>query len=180
MVPETKQAPKLVGIPLSVVSPVDVGRLIRELESIDNTVLEQVLRSQATTEPQTSRLMTQLVPLNHVNLLDEGDRKLLTQLLVTVRQKAPVLHISFSADPTPAFTEKLMAWLRREIHPLVLMTTGLQPNIGAGCIVRSTNHYFDCSLRQNFMNKRELLMMKLQPEVAPNAAQAHPAEAQPA
>ncbi len=167
MAHETTHGTKLVGLPLSVVSPVDVGRLIRELETIDNTVLEQVLRGQTTTVPPTSRLMAQTIELNKINLLDEGDRKLLTQLLTTVRDKAPVLHISYSADPTPVFIEKIMGWLRTEIHPLVLMTIGLQPNIGAGCIVRSTNHYFDCSLRQNFMNKRELLMSKLLPEEQP-------------
>ena len=61
-----------------------------------------------------------------------------------------------------------MTWLRREIHPLVLMTVGLQPNIGAGCIVRTTNKYFDFSLRQDFANKRDLLQAAL--EMPPKAS----------
>lgn len=161
MAHETTQSKTITGLPLSVVSPVDVGRLIRELEGLDNAILEQGLRGQTPAVPAMTHLMSQTVEMNKINLLDESDRKLLTQLLVSVREKAPVLHISFSADPTPAFVEKIMAYLRREIHPLVLMTAGLQPNIGAGCIVRSTNKYFDCSLRQNFLNKRELLMDNL-------------------
>jgi F0F1-type ATP synthase delta subunit len=158
---EITQAPKLIGLPLSVVSPVDVGRLIRELEAVDNTVLEQNLRGQSPALPQLTRMMANTVEFNHLNLLDETDRKQLNQLLVTVREKAPVLHISFSAELTPLFTESIMAWMRREIHPVVLMTAGLQPNIGAGCIVRSTNKYFDLSLRQNFIDKRSLLMEQL-------------------
>jgi hypothetical protein len=55
----------------------------------------------------------------------------------------------------------MMAWLRREVHPVVLMTIGLQPNLGAGCIVRSSNKQFDCSLRQDFIKKRDLLMSKI-------------------
>ena len=54
-----------------------------------------------------------------------------------------------------------MAWLRREIHPVVLLTVGLQPSIGAGCIVRSTNKQFDFSLREDFLKKHDLLMAKI-------------------
>ena len=109
---ETTQPKTITGLPLSVVSPVDVGRLIRELESLDNAILEQGLRGQTVAVPAMTRLMTQTIEMNHINLLDENDRKLLTQLLVSVREKAPVLHISFSADPTPAFIEKVMAYLQ--------------------------------------------------------------------
>jgi F0F1-type ATP synthase delta subunit len=69
--------------------------------------------------------------------------------------------MSFSADPSPQFTQKLAAWLRQEIHPFVLLQVGLQPNIGAGCVVRTTNKYFDFSLRERFKSKRPLLMEKL-------------------
>lgn len=180
MAHETTRSNTITGLPLSVVSPVDVGRLIRELESLDNAILEQGLRGQTVAIPPMTRLMTQTIEMNHINLLDEADRKLLTQLLVSVREKAPVLHISFSADPTPVFIEKVMAYLRREVHPLVLMTAGLQPNIGAGCIVRSTNKYFDCSLRQNFLNKRELLMDKLREGDSPSATPKSPEVVAPA
>ena len=164
-------APKsaLVGLPLEVVGPVDVGRLLRELETIDNTLLEMGIRSGGTQPavPKTSHMMERVIEFNKLNLLQEADRKQLQQLLVTVKERAPLLHISFSSDPTPVFIEKLMTWLRREIHPVVLLTIGLQPNIGAGCIVRSTNHYFDFSLRQDFMKKRDLLMSKLAAEEKP-------------
>lgn len=159
---EHKDAEKhLVGLPLSVVGPVDVGRLIRELDAVDNQLLQAKLRNTESHLPRVSQLMEQTITLNKLNLLHETDRKRLMELLVTVREQAPVLHISFSADPSPVFNEKMMAWLRREIHPVVLMTIGLQPNIGAGCIIRSSNKQFDCSLRQDFLQKRELLMSKI-------------------
>jgi len=37
----------------------------------------------------------------------------------------------------------------------------LQPTIAAGCIVRTTNKYFDFSLRQDFTDKRELLLKQI-------------------
>jgi len=168
--PEAKPSTEhLVGLPLSVVSPVDVGRLIRELEVIDNILLQLGLRggSSELKLPKTSQLMDQTVELNKLNLLQATDRQQLQKLLVNVRQRAPVLHISFSADPAPAFIEKLMAWLRREIHPVVLLTIGLQPSIGAGCIVRGISNHFDFSLRQDFLKKQELLVAMLVPEEKP-------------
>jgi hypothetical protein len=162
--PEAKATPeKLVGLPMLVASPVDVGRLIRELEQIDNTLLQLGLRAGGAEVkmPKTSHLMDQTVQLNKLNLLQADDRGRLQQFLAAVKKQSPVLHMSFSADPSPAFIEKLMVWLRREIHPAVLLTIGLQPTIGAGCILRTTNKYFDFSLRQDFLKKRDLLLAKL-------------------
>lgn len=151
------------GLPALVASPADVGRLIHELKLIDEALLQLGLRDGGTAVkmPKTSQLMDLMIQLNKLNLLRAADRAALGQYLATVRQKAPVLHISFSVDPSPAFTEKLMIWLRREIYPHALLTIGLQPGIGAGCIVRSTNKYFDFSLRQDFVKKRELLLAEL-------------------
>jgi hypothetical protein len=164
---------KLVGLPVLVSSPVDIGRLIREVETIDESLQQLALRKGGTEVkmPKTTQLMDQLIALNKLNLLLPEDRNLLHQFLIYIKEKAPVLHVSFSADPNTAFIEKLMAWLRREINPLVLMTIGLQPNIGAGCVIRSTNKYFDLSLKQDFASKTDLLRAALAPPavVAPVA-----------
>lgn len=164
MAHKTETAHKsLVGLPLLVVGPVDVGRLLRELETIDGLATKAKLRDKADEFklPKTSKLMDLTTELNKLDLLQASDRQQLLELLKVVKQRAPLLHISFNADPAPAFIEKLMAWLRREIHPTVLLTIGLQPSIGAGCIVRSTNKQFDFSLRQDLINKRELLSSKI-------------------
>ncbi len=147
------------SLPVLVASPVDVGRLIRELEAIDSVLLQIKLQKDNDHKSlKASHLMDQTAQLNKLDLSKETDRKRLKEFLEMVKQKAPVLHISFSADPASDFIEKIMAWLRREIHPLVLLTVGLQPNIGAGCVVRSTNQYFDFSLRKDFEKKRDVLL----------------------
>lgn len=156
-------APASFSLPVLVSSPADVGRLLRELEMIDNSLLQLGLRASGTPVkmPATSQLMDELLATNKLNLLQPAERAALQKNLQHIRDKAPVLHISFSADPTTAFLEKLMVWLRRELHPQVLLTVGLQPTIGAGCIMRSTNKYFDLSLRQSFAKKHDLLLAKL-------------------
>ncbi len=158
--PQSERTPKL---PLLIASPADVGRLIRELEQIDESLLQLGLRTggQEVKMPKTSRLMDQTIELNDLNLLKPGDRSALKQFLVVIRQTAPVLHVSFGADPSVAFAEKLMTWLRKEIHPFTLITIGLQPNMGGGCIVRTTNHEFDFSLRRHFDEQKGLLIEQL-------------------
>lgn len=151
------------ALPVIVSSPGDVGHLAHELDQIDEMLVQLSLRAPGSEVkmPKTSRLMDIMVEQNKLNLLKPEDRQLLKQFLEGVRNKAPRLHISFGTDPSVSFMEKLMAWLRREIHPLTLVTVGLQPNIGAGCIVRSTNKQFNFSLGQTFAQKRELLLNRL-------------------
>lgn len=146
-------------LPLSVVSKVDVGRLLREVEAIDSFLNQAAIRQPGTTVkmPKTSRLFDETLEVNKLNVLHEVDRKHLTEFLTSVKAHAPMLHMSFSADPSPIFTQRLVTWLRANIHPVVLLQVGLQPNIGAGCVVRTTNKYFDFSLRTRFEEKGPML-----------------------
>jgi hypothetical protein len=153
-------------LPLSVVGPVDLGRLLRELEAIDADLMEQAIKKQELILPKLSKLLDNTASLNKVTLTDETHRATLIQALTACKAHAPLLHMSFSADPSPLFIEKLMAWLRTNIDPVVLLTVGLQPNLGAGCLIRSTNKYFDFSLRENFTKNRDLLMSKLKEQTS--------------
>ena len=158
-----KTATKQLVLPDSVVGPVDLGRLLREIETLDDTLMQLRVRTDVALKlPAVSRLLDQTVALNKLDLLETADFQKLHQFLTQVKAHAPVLHISFGADPSPLFTQKLVLWLRQEINPLVLLTVGLQPSIGAGCIVRTTNKYFDFSLREHFSKNRQLLISKLQ------------------
>jgi len=146
-------------LPVQVSTPVDVGRLLRETQEVNETLLQLQLR-QAGKQPALPKIssgLDQLVQLNKLNLLQEADRKQLETFLKTLKDSAPVVHVSFSADPSVSFMEKLVAWLRREIDPLIIVTVGLQPAIGVGCVVRTTNKQYNFSLRENFKKKRDLL-----------------------
>lgn len=154
-----KPAHKHLKLPIMVVGPVEIGRLVREMNDIDDALLQLGIREggSKTKMPQTTRQMDELIEQNKLNLLHDEDRKLLKEYLEGLREKAPTVHMSFSADPSAVFLEKLMAWLRQEIHPDILLTVGLQPNLGAGSILRTTNKQFDLSLRKDFATKRQIL-----------------------
>ncbi len=152
-----------ITLPVSIVSPTDIARLTREIEAIDNFFREQQIRNAGApnTPPRLSKLMDQLASDNQKNLLVEEDRKQLVLLLEKLHATAPVMHISFSVDPPGAYVQKIVEWLRNNVHSYVLVTVGLQPNIGAGCIVRTTNKLFDFSLREFFYQKRDFFIEKM-------------------
>jgi hypothetical protein len=180
--PAAEGLPKF-SLPTAVVTPSDLGRLVRELEHIEDKLQNLKVRGPEDTIelPAVTHQMEKLLTPNKLNLLHPGDRHALRVFLTSVKKDAPVMHISFSSEPSPIFLERLLSWIRREINPLVLLTVGLQPAIGAGCIVRTTNKYFDLSLRQTFIAKRQLLLEQIIPPVpVPAAATVQPVEAAPA
>ncbi len=163
---------KAMTLPLGVTSQADIGRLMREVDALDDFMHQAAIRTPGSSLklPKSSRLLDEITNNNQLNMLHEQDRTRLKAFLTAVRAKAPVLHMSFSADPSSLFMQKLMTYLRREIHPIVLVHTGLQPMLGAGCIVRTGNKYFDFSLRQRFASSRNLLLEKIHAD-APESPQ---------
>lgn len=151
-----------VKLPINVASRVDVARLLRELNSLNDFFTANKVRATGTSMrlPKLSSLLDQLAKDNQVNLLDEASRDKLAADLDAVYQRAPKLHISFATDPSPKAFESILVWLRQNIHPQVLVEIGLQPGIAAGCILRTSNRLFDMSLRAN-LSRQESYLTKL-------------------
>jgi len=156
--------PETLTLPLVVVSRVDVGKLQRELEALDAFLTQAAIRQPGTslTMPRTTRTLDDFARQNNLNLINTDDRKRLKQFLDEVKDNAPTIQMSFAADPPAAFVAKVIKWLRQEIHPLLLLQTGLQPGIAAGCVLRTPNRYFDLSLRRYFKQQRDLLITKIE------------------
>lgn len=150
-------------LPASVVSPMDVARLLREIEQIDDFFSQAEIRESGapTNMPTNSRLMETLVNNNQLNLLEQQHRARLVQFLKDTDSSAPVVHMSFSVDPPGKLTQQLANWLRENIDSRTLITVGLQPNIGAGCVLRTTNKIFDLSLREFFTQKRQVFIDRM-------------------
>ncbi len=157
-------------LPIMVIGRIDVGRLLREIEALNNFMAAAAIREPGTSikPPKTSRLFDEIIEINSLNVLLETDRARLLDFLQTVYKEAPLMHISFGADPSPLFMQRLMTWMRQNIHTLVLVQIGLQPNIGAGCVIRTNNKYFDLSLRTRFLESRDKLAVALRGESKPD------------
>jgi F0F1-type ATP synthase delta subunit len=149
----------------------EIRRLKRELEALDDYMREAAIREagKQPSLPRLSRLCEGLAMDNHLNLLQDDHRKSLRAFLLSIEQDAPTIHISFAADPSSAFTAKIVTWLRTSIHPYALLQVGLQPTIAAGCVVRTTNKVFDFSLRERFKQTEQKLIDAFEAEAAVQA-----------
>ena len=157
--PKIHHAQQLV-LPATVTGLTDVTRLQRESETLDEYLRQASLRKggHATELPKIPVMLDDIATVNHLNLLQAADRQKLADFLQQLQTKAPVIHMSFAAEPSSEFTGKIVTWLRQNIHPMVLVQVGLQPSIAAGCTLRTTNKVFDFSLRQHFVQNRQLLV----------------------
>lgn len=157
-------------LPLLVISPSDVTRLARELEALDDYLHQAGLRKggDAVKLPRTSRMLDELATANSLNFLQAEDRKKTGAFLQQIAKSSPVVTMSFAAEPSSAFLAKVVTWLRQNIHQSLLLRVGLQPTIAAGFTLRTTNKYFDFSLRQHFNEQRPLLIEKLRTAGGPS------------
>lgn len=171
-----------ISLSSSLVGHIDVARLLREMDALENYLEAVKIRAADSGSqlkmPKTSRLLDDMLQQNDLDPLNESDRLRLKDFLLAVKTEAPRLHMSFSGDPPAAFVHKLVSWLRQEIHPSVLLQVGLQPGLGAGVILRTTNKQFDLSLRQRFIKKREVLLAKIR-ETTTSHERQRPVEAAP-
>ena len=155
--PQAKPAAGL-SLPLQVLTKADVSRLGREINEIESFFEVAAIKGATTkTVPQTSQQMTLIMNENGLNVLRQEDRLQINTFLKMLREKAPIVHTSFAADPKPDFLMKLVEWFRKEAHPYVLLQVGLQPSIAAGCVIRTTNKYFDFSFKKHFEESKARL-----------------------
>lgn len=140
-------------------SRVDIGRLQREITGLNDFFVDAKVRTAGTSMqlPQLSRSMDLLARENGINLLDTEHRQKLIVQLDQVYKSAPSFHISFAVEPSPKALEKVLIWMRQNIHHQVLIQVGLQPAIAAGCVLRTTNKVFDMSLRNRLHSQTDVL-----------------------
>lgn len=157
-------------LPTLIISPTDVAHLSRELEALGDFLQQSRIRNSSSPPslPRTSSLFEELGVINKLDWLSSDDRERGAAFLDFLKVEAPVVHISFAADPSAAFMAKLVLWLRRNLHPLLLVRIGLQPTIAAGFILRTNNHVYDFSLRRHLTDSRRILVETLQKSVMAN------------
>lgn len=155
-------------LPTALVSSTDVSRVIRELEQVDNEFEQQRVHAPgaALVVPSLSQSLASLSRDNNVNLADDAARSALRKWMVTIKNSAPVLHVTFASDAEPEIVAQIVGWIREKLHPLALVTTGVQPNLVGGCVVRTPDHIYDFSLRERFHSHRSSFVEALNAALA--------------
>lgn len=151
-------------LPENLISPSDLYRTIRELETVDDFLLQAKARTPGSpvTLPKTSQVLSDLVETNKLSLLDEKQRDMLRGKLNGLLDNPAKIHISFASTPSSSFLSQVVGWLRQNVHKTAMIEVGLQPSIAAGCIVRTNNKVFDLSLRKHFKMNRQMLSEALE------------------
>lgn len=160
---EDKKSPQTIVLPERLVTAVDFARVSRELKMLDDWLNQASLREtgKAVTAPKTSATLEELALANKISLLEPAQRQQLMEALKAFGDQAPKIHMSFAVEPSAAFLNRMIVWLRTNVSPLILLDVGLQPTLAAGCTVRTVNKIFDMSLRNRFVESRPLLVQNI-------------------
>lgn len=153
-------------LPASVVTRVDIARLSRELEQVDSDATAIKARASAGVQSQPhitlSDQLTEFVQQNAINLNDAHTRSGLIKQLRVLKEKAPVIHMTFSVTADRDSLQSLAQWLRTNVHRQAVLSVGLQPALVAGVYLRTPNHVHDLSLRALLKGKHGALLAELE------------------
>lgn len=155
------------ALPLSIVSKADVSRLVREVEQIDNELTTAAVRaragSPAAPQPVISGQLKDFLELNKLQLaVSTQARTDLLKRLRALKDKAPVIHMTFASTVDGASLQQLVAWLRSSVHAQAVLEIGLQPALVGGVHIRTPNQIHDFSLRSKLEGQHELLVKQLE------------------
>jgi hypothetical protein len=153
-------------LPSNVVSKADVSRLAIEFERVDSELNAAGLRAkQGNVTQNATPLSDRLQSFIDENTIQLADAKMRTEAIKSLRElkeKVPVIHMTFATVAEPESLQLLAHWLRTSIHPQAVLEVGLQPSLVAGVYLRTPNHVHDLSLRAVLQSHRGLLIQDLE------------------
>ncbi len=152
-------------LPSALIGRADLARIVREVETIDSDLETQKVRGTAKNSykmPTMSRGLSDLIELNKINISDDQTRMTFKEQLKILKEKAPIIHMTFAVDADPESLQKLTEWIRQTLHPQALISVGLQPALIGGVYIRTPNHVHDFSMRALFASKRTLITEELE------------------
>ena len=148
-------------IPPQIVTRVDVSRMIRELETINNELTAIEARAKVgvktAVQPTISPRLGDFLVQNKLSLQTAKQREALLAALQNLKNTAPVIHMTFATEADRQSLERLAQYIRTAIHPYGLISVGLQPGLVAGVQLRTPNHIHDFSLRSKLIGGRDIL-----------------------
>lgn len=150
-------------LPASLVTRVDVARLVNEAERVDSDMTAAAIRAGevAVAMPVLSQQFTDFLAANEIKIDDNKDRAELIKELRLLKDKVPILHMTFAVPADPESLQQLALWVRTTIDPHAVIEVGLQPGLVAGVYLRTPNHVHDFSIREMLKDSRGKLVEEL-------------------
>lgn len=160
------QKPPLLRLPDDILRKADIARLVREAENIENATVAARVRTNVTeVKKRRSPMSDQLADFLDINQLEVGTARQRSKLVSELRKlkdSAPVVHLTFASVADIESIKKVVAWLRTQVHPQVIVHVGLQPDIIGGVYIRTTNRVHDLSIRAKLSESRGVIKKQLE------------------
>lgn len=153
-------------LPPALITRTDLSRLVREVEDLDNELGGQKARNHATGKqgyhlPSVSQGLSDFIELNNVDLTNDQARMELRRQLKRIKDKAPVIHLTFAMEADLPTLRQLARYIRKEFHPQALLQTGLQPALVGGVYMRTPNRAYDFSIRAKLAENRDVIQQDI-------------------
>ncbi len=153
-------------LPPSVVSKADISRLVREAEWLDGELTAISVRTKvgqpSPEQPLISDQLRDFLGENKLSFQASPERTAIVKQLRQLKEKAPVIHITFATVADGESLQYLAKWVRASLHPQAIMAVGIQPALVAGAYVRTPNHVYDLSLRAKLAGHQDVLARELE------------------
>ncbi|MBH2007592.1 hypothetical protein I8H83_03245 [Candidatus Saccharibacteria bacterium] len=155
-------------LPPSLVSKLDVSRMVTEMEQLDNDLNAANVRAktvgatEATFVPVLSETLRDFLIQNKLTANDSKGRTSLIKQLRALKDKVPIVHMTFAVSADIESLQQLVQWLRTSVHPQAVISVGLQPGLVAGVHLRTPNHVHDFSLKAKLAGSHDVLIKELE------------------
>ena len=153
-------------LPSALITRADLARLVREIESVDNEIEAQKARNHTTGKkeihmPGVSQGLNDFAELNKLDLTDDQSRMLVKEQMKAIKDKAPVIHLTFATEADQMSLKQLVEYIRGSLHPQALLHVGLQPALVGGVYMRTPNHVHDFSIRAKLAQSRGVIQQDI-------------------
>lgn len=141
-----KNTPQFV-LPNRVVTRRDVIETAREFERLrDNLAAQAVEGSHVEVLDPSERARSVMEENNIQELTSETANKLQAELQA-LADHAPMFRFVFAGEPEFDFLQRLITWIRNELHSSGLILYSIQPQIAGGFILTTDQRRYDHSWR---------------------------------
>lgn len=153
-------------LPPSVVSRVDVARMLQDAERVDNLLTTAAVRKKVGSEDSVEITLSEsfeaFLQINKLEFSTGQQRRSIIQQLKFLKDNVPIIHMTFAVEADRESLGVLVSWLREHVHRQAVVATGLQPALVAGVYMRTNNHVHDMSLRAKLESSRDVLIRELE------------------
>lgn len=153
-------------LPPGVATRRDISSLVVELEKVDNDLTEMTVHVKVGVDSNhslsVSDQLNEFITINKLPFRNPIDRTEIIKQMRLLKDKAPVVHMTFASEPDGDSIQYLTSWMRQSVHSQSVVEASIQPALVAGVYIRTANRIYDFSARKRLQDSRQVLLGDLE------------------